>query len=119
MNETERKPGQDIVTIGGVEYRVKLTYGTIMRIFETYWNHGFKEGDVIPVNFFVWVLWKVIEKRGIWPFRKPFRSIHHLKKSILLDEMPLLVQFIQTRIFQVRLGEKKGGSRRKGKKPQS
>jgi hypothetical protein len=112
----ENKTGQDVITIGGKDYPVTLTYDIIMSIYKVYWNHGYKEGDVISIDFFVWVIWKIINKKGIYPFRKPFRSIHVLKKAILFDEMPVLVQYIQTRIFQVRVGETQVKKKRVRKK---
>jgi hypothetical protein len=54
---------------------------------------------IIPDVFYYWAVWKVMVKRGIWPFRSPFRSFRHMRKEIERGEAIAVIQFINEKIF--------------------
>lgn len=58
-------------------------------------------------NFFIfWCLYKCIQSKGIWPFKKPFRSLGYMIKRIRQNEYDDIVDFFNEHI----LGQKTVGS---------
>jgi len=53
----------------------------------------------IPDRYFYWAVWKVMVKKGIWPFRKPFRSYGHLRKQIERGETIKAIGYIGEKLL--------------------
>jgi hypothetical protein len=53
----------------------------------------------IPDKYFFNAAWKVLEKRGVWPFRKPFRSERHMIREMDKDEATGAVRMIGEKIL--------------------
>lgn len=53
----------------------------------------------IPDRYFFEAAWRVLEKRGVWPFRKPFRSMRHMIREMNKDEAAGAVQMIGEKIL--------------------
>lgn len=98
------------LTIGGVEHEVEFLFihrKKIIRWFSVYllmavreFRHKNKrdplDSDPIVVSndFFFKCTWLILKKRGVWPFRKPFRSRRVMVKNILNHEYQAIVDFI-------------------------
>lgn len=54
----------------------------------------------IPNTYFYWAAWKLIVKKGVWPFMKPFRSYRQMCKEIEMDETMEVVRFIGSKILK-------------------
>jgi hypothetical protein len=53
----------------------------------------------IPDGYFFKAAWSVLEKHGVWPFRKPFRSMRHMVGEMEKDEAIGAVQMIGEKIL--------------------
>lgn len=121
------------IKIGGTKHLVSLKYEDTLKILRFYNRHltaalelyekqtGHKynwETDTLPIGNYVFfqMLYKLLEKRGVWPFKKPFRSFRHMCKSIEKDEVEDMVYFINVNIFDMPVKEdKQKGNERQGK----
>jgi hypothetical protein len=53
----------------------------------------------IPPQFFFRSTWNLLVKRGVWPFRTPFRSYRHMMKDAERPEMMNAVKFIGEKVL--------------------
>jgi len=53
----------------------------------------------IPQDFFFESTWKLIVHRGVWPFRKPFRSYRKMIKQAERPELMNCVKFIGEKVL--------------------
>jgi hypothetical protein len=104
------------IKIGGQECSVRVKYKHVFGFFKEFNKilAKFKKKDialkqmVIPNEFFFKVLWKCVDKKGIWPFRKPFRSKKHMADSILYDELAEVIQFVSRFVLDIKGTEEEG-----------
>lgn len=110
------------IKIGGQDYDYEVLYNDIP-IFMSRWNAIYwlckrefkkrtgKEYDptsdslIIPNQFYFWVCWKCLVKRGWWPFKKPFRSMRQMIKHIRKDEFQKMVTLAGHDILEMRTTE--------------
>lgn len=61
----------------------------------------------IPPSFFYYCCWKVLAKKGVYPFRKPFRSLVHMSKCMRKGERENVIKFISEQVldFAVKVEE--------------
>ncbi len=97
----------DTIRIGGKDHPCKLTYNDYEIFMKRYFllkehDGRLKEkGKAYNWNYYVfWTVWKCLEKKGVWPFRKPFRSIRHMSKSILFEEFNDVSSFMNSKILK-------------------
>jgi len=104
-----------MLKIGGKEFEPRFLYrdaGRIFRRYDAYYkiDERFrKRGRVLDwAPFIFWALWIMIEKRGRWLWRKPFRSPRALKNAMLWEEYEPNAAYITNAILGVKAeGEKK------------
>jgi hypothetical protein len=74
-----------------------------------------KGGDSInfPPMFFYYAIWKCLIKRGIWPFKKPFRSLRKMISEIEIDEAGDLINFVGKRMLRMKEFESDGDDKKK------
>ncbi|HAJ78411.1 MAG TPA: hypothetical protein DCO75_01450 [Fibrobacteres bacterium] len=84
----------DAKTLSEEDYVIKLD------------NLAFTEVDLInkvkseiPPNFFYESTWKLLVKRGIWPFKKPFRSYRQMMKNAERPEMMNAIKYIGEKVL--------------------
>jgi len=98
------------IKIGGVERSVRVKYKHVFGFFKAFNKElkKFKKKDialkqmVIPNEFFFNVLWKCLDKSGVWPVQKPFRSKRHMADSLLYDELPDVIQFVSRFVLDLK-----------------
>lgn len=81
------------VTVGGKECNVALKYSDLRVIFARYsiylkiYERKQKQGKFYNWDYFVFkTLWIALDKSGVWPFRKPFRSFRKMCRSLYAEE---------------------------------
>ena len=94
--------------IGGIDCELIITYRQWWKFLKVY-NRTYyiakKKADkikadvVIPNDFFFWVIWKCLVKKGIWPLKKPFHSMGNMIKKIRKDEYRKIVDFVGNEIL--------------------
>lgn len=97
------------IKIGGVECSVRVKYKHVFGFYKAFNKElaKFTKKDValkkmvIPNEFFFAVVWKCLDKSGIWPVRKPFRSKQHMAGSILYDELQDIIQFVSRFVLDI------------------
>lgn len=95
----------DFVVIGNKQVEIALRYKNVMKYRGRYnalvdIDRKLRErGKYYNWDYFIfWCLWKVVLKKGFWPFRKPFRSLRHMMKEVRWDEFQNLFEFISVRV---------------------
>lgn len=73
----------------------------------------------VPDYVFFQFAWSVLVKKGFWLWKKPFRNMYKLIKSIRQDEFIVLVQYVGSEILKINYMSdvKEAESRVSGKKP--
>jgi hypothetical protein len=97
--------------VGGIERSARVKYKHVFGFFKSFnkeiKKHGkqdvARKNTVISNEFFFGVLWKCLDKSGMWPFRKPFRSQRHMSDSILYDELPDIIQFVSRFVLDLKV----------------
>jgi len=94
------------LSIGGIdcEFQVKLAD---VYIFFSEWNKVItrfnKPGDPAYIaatnRVMSRVVYRCMIKRGIWPFRKPYRSRRHMMQSLLKEEYSAFSNFVALHIL--------------------
>jgi len=72
---------------------------SVNELLETKVQLAAKIRDEIPNDFFFESTWKLIVHRGIWPFRKPFRSYRQMIKQAEHPELMNCVKFIGEKVL--------------------
>ena len=112
----------DQIQIGGKQYPVRLkylTFGKIDIIYQAYIrlaieDFRIKEGRIpkkedkvtIRNEFFFTALWMVLEKKGFWIWKKPFKSKRTMIKELDQDDVPNLSKYVREKIFKQVDGDK-------------
>lgn len=115
------------VLIGGIEREVKLKYlksEKILKKYRKYYDierrHFYQENGyafnpnnkehslIIPNKFFFWSVWTCLIKKGIWPFRKPYRTMSSMVRDINRDEYEKIISFTGSYIFATGEDKKQG-----------
>jgi hypothetical protein len=112
----------ETISIGGEDREVKLRMIIVSKILVLYNKVFFlsvrdkekrigrklKDSDsvVIPNYFYFWSIWKILVKKGFWPFRRPFRSRRKMIKEILSDEFVKMVTFIGEKVLNTQSEDK-------------
>lgn len=111
-----------VIRIGGkdVEYRIKMQMAfRIMKKYNAVYmalSRATKSPKVLMPNwFFTWAAWKVLEKRGIWPFRKPFRSLRHMAGEIELQEFKNVITMLGKAVLNTQTADEPEEDREPGK----
>ncbi len=107
----------DTIKIGGEEHEIKVRYIHVNGFLKNYNRtnlqarrdfkrlYGREPGDddlvTIPNEYFFRVLWRVLEKKGWWLWKKPFRSYKQMVKNILKDELQDIVNMIAYRVLNM------------------
>lgn len=60
----------------------------------------FKLKNLLTDDVYMWAIYQLIEKKGIWPFRYPFRSFRHMRREIEKDEFINMGILINTHVIQ-------------------
>lgn len=108
---SDTKKIKNVIIIGGEEREYEILHHMGIK-YLTRWNYQYevckrkferdngrdynpkKDKLSIPVDFYIWVIWKCLKKRGIMFWKKPFKSIKHLKRSMWRDEFDAVVKFV-------------------------
>jgi len=106
----------DTIQIGGKDYPVRLKYLTFNKINVIYQKYlqlaiqDFRreEGrmpkaeDSITIRneFFFMALWLVLEKKGFWLWKKPFKNKRAMIKELDKDDVPSLSKYVREKIFK-------------------
>lgn len=53
----------------------------------------------IPDKYYYFAIWDLLVKKGIWPFRKPFRSANQMYKNLLSEEAKEIIKFINKEVL--------------------
>lgn len=98
------------IKIGGVECSARVKYKHVFGFYKAF-NKELKKfskkdialkNTIIPNEFFFGVVWKCLDKSGIWPFRKPYRSKKHMADSLLKDEVADMIQFVSRFVLDLK-----------------
>lgn len=96
----------ETIKIGGKDYPIKLTYNKFNSYIEKYGvllekaKQMKEQGKNYNWNMFLfWTVWEGLEKKGFWPFRKPFRSMAHMIDSVLFEEVDALTVWASNKIL--------------------
>jgi len=105
---------RDLLKIDGKEIEIELKYYKkefFIKRFGILKEHSkqlAEKGITYNWNmFFFWTTWECLIKRGIWPFKKPFRSLAHMIKSINDNEYEEVINYTTNKILGVKKTEGK------------
>lgn len=108
--------GSKTIMIGGIEREYEILFHKRIK-YLIRWNSQFqvcknafkrengreyepKDRMSIPPDFYFWVLWKCLKKKGSLFWKKPFRSRVHMKKHVWEEEFQPIVDFINIEVLK-------------------
>lgn len=88
------------ITIGGQKCTASVKYKDIFRFIQGLRKEVLRYKDkpikeiIIRNEYFFDVVWRCLHKTGWLFWRKPFRTKHHMEKSIYLEELDGITMFV-------------------------
>lgn len=94
------------IKIGGEDREYRLFYRDVFKFDARFKAVGRlikdyqAQGKTYNLDKFIfWCVWKSLTKRGVWPFRKPFRSMAHMIKRLEADEYQGCCDFVASAVL--------------------